>query len=156
MILLVISFILDTIIPNIFKNFIPFCTLSAIIVISFLYEEDKYSYILLFIFGVIYDLFNTDLLFFHGLIFMLIYFFRNRLFKNRNNFFIIMLSYYSSILLYCVMILIISVNFNIDYFFLIKMVMQSLCINTIYFIIVYLLFLKIKCLFKNTIKKRSY
>ena len=72
--LLILSYFLESIVTNIFKNFIPFFTIATIIIVSRINLKEDKKYIFIFIFGIIYDLLYTNLLFIHGFIFMLFYY----------------------------------------------------------------------------------
>ena len=79
-IILIISFILDGILTNFLPYtvgslsiFTPYLTLTSLIIVyQFYYHKDKEYLLTAFILGLLYDLFYTNLLFFNGLIFVLI------------------------------------------------------------------------------------
>lgn len=78
-IILIISFILDGILSSFLPYsvgnlslFTPLLTIvSLFIIYKFYYHKEKEYYIIAFILGIIYDLFYTNLLFFNGLVFLL-------------------------------------------------------------------------------------
>ncbi len=75
-----ISLILDGILtnylpflPNDLSLFTPLLTITSLVLIyPFFRKQEKNYYISLFITGIIYDLFYTNLLFFHAVIFLLL------------------------------------------------------------------------------------
>ena len=76
-ILMIISLLLDGFItnylpylPNHLSLFTPLLTITTIFIITPLYhKKDKNYYVILLIFGIIYDLFYTNLLFLNALLF---------------------------------------------------------------------------------------
>lgn len=89
-ILMIISLLLDGLITNFLPYlsnqlsiFTPLLTLTTIFIITPLYQKkDKKYYILLFIFGIIYDLFYTNLLFLNAILFTIIGFISKYINKN--------------------------------------------------------------------------
>ena len=79
-IILIISLVLDGILTNFLPYsvgdlslFTPFLTLTSLIMVyQFYYHKDKEYMVTAFILGMLYDLFYTNLLFFNGLLFLLI------------------------------------------------------------------------------------
>ena len=79
-IILIISFLLDGILTNFLPYtvgnlsiFTPYLTIVALIIVyQFYYHKDKKYLLTAFILGILYDLFYTNLLFFNGLVFVLI------------------------------------------------------------------------------------
>ena len=77
-VLMIISLLLDGFItnylpylPNHLSLFTPLLTITTIFIITPLYhKKDKNYYIILLIFGIIYDLFYTNLLFLNALLFI--------------------------------------------------------------------------------------
>ena len=75
-----ISLILDGILtnylpflPNNLSLFTPLLTITSLVLIyPFYRKQEKNYYITLFITGIIYDLFYTNLLFFHAVIFLIL------------------------------------------------------------------------------------
>ena len=89
-VILIISLLLDGLLTNYLPFLIndlsfltPLLTVSSIIIIYPFYrkKENKY-YLLLFIFGMIYDLFYTNLLFFNGILFVIIGIISKYIYKN--------------------------------------------------------------------------
>lgn len=79
-IIIIFSFILDGILSNFIafdtfnlSLFTPSLTLVSLVTISILFYHQNNKYLLIcFITGIVYDLFYTNLLFFNGLLFLLI------------------------------------------------------------------------------------
>lgn len=155
--LLFISVFLESIIPNLIREFIPFFMIAAIIIISSFKIEDKKVYTTIFIFGVCYDLLYTNLIIFHGFLFILLFYICKIILKNSKNFFFMIFTYYLLIAIYClIMFLFTMIYSNTNYIYLFIIIFKSLFINSIYFIITYVLFIGINCLIRNRNKKRSY
>ncbi len=78
--LIAISLLLDGILtnylpflPNSLSLFTPLLTITSLVFIyPFFRKQEKKFYLTLFIIGIIYDLFYTNLLFFHAVIFILL------------------------------------------------------------------------------------
>ena len=155
--LLFISVFLESIIPNLIREFIPFFMIAAIIMISSFKVKDKKVYTTIFIFGVCYDLLYTNLIIFHGFLFILLFYICKIILKSSKNFFLMIFTYYLLIVIYClVMFLFTMIYSNVNYVYLLLIIFKSLFINSIYFIITYVLFIGINCLIRNRNKKRSY
>ena len=59
--------------PNDLSLFTPLLTITSLVLIyPFFRKQEKNYYITLFIIGIIYDLFYTNLLFFHAVIFLIL------------------------------------------------------------------------------------
>ena len=79
-IILIISFLLDGILTNFLpylvndlSYFTPMFTITSIFLIyPFYRKQERNYYILLFVLGLLYDLFYTNLLFFHGSLFVIL------------------------------------------------------------------------------------
>lgn len=156
-IILFISLFLEAIVPNLIREFIPFFMIAALVIISTFKTEEKHTYLMIFLFGVTYDLLYTDLLIFHGFLFVLFFYLINLLLKQRSNFFLMIFSYYLFIFAYsAIMVFFTFLYTNINYLKLLNFVLKSLFINSIYFIFYYLIFIGAKCLIRNRSKKRSY
>ena len=84
--LLFISVFLESIIPNLIREFIPFFMIAAIIIISSFKIGDKKVYTTIFIFGVCYDLLYTNLIIFHGFLFISVKTIRCRQLKYYNGY----------------------------------------------------------------------
>ena len=88
--IIIISLILDGILSNFLpvinlSYFTPLLTLTSIFIVYSFYTKDEYKYyITSFVVGIIYDLLYTNLLFFNGIIFVLIAFLVRIIYKNLN------------------------------------------------------------------------
>ena len=88
--IIIISLILDGIftnflpyLPNDLSLFTPLLTLVTIFVVyPFYRKKEKQYYITIFMTGILYDLFYTNLLFFHAIIFLLIAWISKYIYKN--------------------------------------------------------------------------
>lgn len=155
--LLSLSLLLSSVIPNLLRDFIPFFMISAIVIISVLSIKEKDMYIIIFIFGILYDLLYTDLVIFHGFIFIGILYLSKIILKDSKNFFFIIFNFYLMVILYSILMYLFSFLYtSLNIILLINMVIKSLLINFIFFIIIYVLFIGIKCLISNTKKKNTY
>ena len=89
-IIIVISLILDGILTNylpfLVNNLSLFTPLFTLVSISLLYpyyrKRERYFFIMIFITGIVYDLFYTNLLFFNGLLFLLIAYISKVIYRN--------------------------------------------------------------------------
>jgi rod shape-determining protein MreD len=89
-VILIIAFILD----GLLTNFLPygvghltlftplFCVVSIFLIYPFYYKKHKEYFITAFILGILYDLFYTNLLFYNGLVFLLMAFIASKLYNN--------------------------------------------------------------------------
>lgn len=157
MALFLISLLLESLVPNIIREFIPFFIIGAIVISSAFLNNKNKCLLLIFIFGVLYDLFYTDLLVFNGFIFSVLFLLSNLIIKDKKNFFLMIITYYLLMILYSIFMSLFSfiyISINIEN--LINIIIKSLSINSLYFITIYLLFIGIKCLICNRRKKRTY
>ena len=147
--IIIISLILDGILSNFLpvinlSYFTPLLTLTSIFIVYPFYtkDEDKY-YITSFIVGIIYDLLYTNLLFFNGIIFVLIAFLVRIIYKNLN------ISFLKNIL-YIILIIIVYESSTALIFMMFKLVpitlskvvykiTHSLILNIIYGELIYLI-----------------
>lgn len=89
-IIIIISFLLDGVLtnflpylPNDLSIFTPLLTVTIIFLIyPFYYKKKKNYLITIFIVGLLYDLFYTNLLFFNAIIFLLIGYISSYIYKN--------------------------------------------------------------------------
>ena len=150
-ILLLISFLFDGIIPNIFRDYIPLYIITIIVIFSNL-GINKKILITLFITGIIYDLTYTNFILIHGVIFVVFYYILNKLLKD-NNFLRKILYYYLVCMIYMIIMLmfpaLLASNNFIEY---ITIMTKSIFFNSIYFMFIYVIF----CLFKNKINNNTY
>ena len=142
--ILIVSFLLEGVVSNfvpINGYFAPLFTLVALIIIYPLFDENVDYYKYAFITGLAYDLFYTDTIVFHAIIFCFMAFIITRLnlvlSDNYINILIIIalciLIY--RIITYILLVLVSSMSFN--FIALIFSVLKSLIINLIYSIIVF-------------------
>ena len=89
-IIIVISLIFDGLLTN-YLPYLPnnlslFTPLFTLISISILYpyyrKKEKYFFIMIFIIGIIYDLFYTNLIFFNGILFVIIAYLSSFIYRN--------------------------------------------------------------------------
>ena len=89
-ILIVISILLDGILTNYLPYLVNdlslFTPLLTVVTISLLYpyyrKKERYFFIMIFITGIVYDLLYTNLLFFNGLLFLLIAYVSKIIYRN--------------------------------------------------------------------------
>ena len=89
-IIIVISLILDGVLSNclpfMVDNLSLLTPLFTLVTVSLLYpyyrKKEKYFFIMIFITGIVYDLFYTNLLFFNGLLFLLIAYISKIIYRN--------------------------------------------------------------------------
>ena len=138
-ILLIIAIYLDGIIP-IYSNYYLLSNLSIITVILIypFFTKHKIIYItILIIGGIIYDLMYTNVLFLNSIIYFCIYLLLDKNFKKMNisiifkYYFIYLLVLFSSFYI---------VKYTKDLFFLLRIFTSSIILNTVYILLIYLLF----------------
>ena len=117
--------------------FTPLTTLVSIILIyAFFRHKDKEYFILVFITGIVYDLFYTNLLFLDGFLFLLIAFLFTKLYKNTGfNIFWIVLDIMLTIIVYESLFALLIVMFNLvpmSFDRLFYKISHSLLLNIIY------------------------
>ena len=153
----IVSIITDVILSITLKNFIPLFSLSALIISIYLLKDNKNSYILIFIFGIIYDLVNTDFIFLHAFIFISLNYIV-RIFLNKNNNFIkALIIYVLSCFIYSLVIILFTFLYNnYNYSMILYKLKNSIILNVIYFTVLYISFIGINNIHCNTIKKTSY
>ena len=155
--LFIISLLISSIVPNIIREFVPFFMIAVIIIISSFKIDDKRKYIITFIFGVLYDLFYTNLVVFHGFIFVIILLFSKLIIKASKNFFKMIFTFYLMVFCYSVLMYLFSFLYaNLNLLTLINTIIKSLLINSVFFILIYILFIGIKCLISNRRKTLTY
>ena len=154
--ILLISLILEGIVPNIIKDFISLFLLAAIVILSTLNKNKRHFYLTVFIIGIIYDLTYTSGLFLNAFILLFMSILSNLLIK-KNNFIKMSVCYLALILIYLTSIYLTTFfyhNFNI--LTLLNKLLNSLLLNYLYFIIIYLFIFVLKCFTSNRLKKYSY
>lgn len=156
-ILLIISLMLESAVPNLLKNIIPFFIIATILISSSFKINKKNFYVLLFITGFIYDLLYTDALILHSFIYLFIGYLSKLILSHDASFFKYIFYYYLLSLTYVLILFLITyvyVPHNIIN--LIFKLRDSLIINTLYFCVLYLIFIGIKRISCNRNKKYSY
>lgn len=153
-IIIILSLLLEMILPNIFINYIPFIFIGAVIIISSFNLNDRFIYITIVIYGFIYDLLFTNFIILHPLLLFLIILLSKKVLNKTNNIFYYLFFYLLVIILYTLFINVITTNNNLLYFY--NNIKTILIINTIIYLIYYLSFIGIKCLIKNKHKNHSY
>lgn len=156
-IMFVISFLLESLSTNLIKEFMPFFILGVITIISVSGLSKKQIIILLFTFGILYDLLYTNFIFLHGFIYVSLFYFINFILRGKKNFFIMIFTYYLTMFIYCLIMLFYSIIIsNVKIFELIMIIFKSIFANSIYFILLYITFIGVKCLIKNIKIKSTY
>lgn len=154
-IMLLISLLLE-IVFNVFRGQFFFFILSIIVIIS-KYKKDNRMYLALFITGVLYDLFLTDLIFIHGIIFMFLYYINNYLLNKKRNILLMLLVYFLNIIIYSLFFILLGlITSNISIGLIIAILIRSIFINTIYFILMHYIYNVILRLIKNKDNNLSY
>ncbi len=156
-ILMVISFFLESIIPSLLSNFFPLFIIAIILIGSMFNIDDNKYYLLLFIVGIIYDLTYMNTIVLDGFIFLFIGYLA-RIITNADAFFI------KNLFLYYVLSLTYVLFFYLFTFLyvpqnpllLFNKILGGVAINTIYFTFMYFIFIGLKKIISNRRKKRSY
>lgn len=160
-IIIVISLILDGLLTNLLpymvNNLSLLTPLLTVVTISLLYpyyrKKEKYFFTMVFITGIIYDLLYTNLLFFNGLLFLLIAYISKIINKNyKLSYFrliiyiILMITVYESVtgLLLFIFRLVPITFYKIGY-----KIVHSLVLNIIYGEIIYLIINKLPKKYKK-------
>lgn len=156
-ILLLISVLLEGIIPNLLRCTTPFFVISVILLGGINNKTSKTFYMSCFVFGVIYDLLYTNTIFLHGFIYLFFAWISSIILPKKTNF-IKVFGYY---LLFMVIYVLFLVFFTFLYksysvISIIHILYDGLIINIFFFLIVYLTYFVINCIFKNRLKKHSY
>ena len=155
--ILLFSILLSSVIPNLIIDFIPFFTIASIIVIGTFNVDKKDIYLITFIFGIIYDLLYTDLVILHAFLFVSILFLSLRIMDGLKNFFLMIALFYLICVLYSLFMYLFSISFSsLNIYIIINILSKSFLINTLYFILLYVIFIGIKCLIGNKKNHLSY
>ena len=154
-IILVISFLLEGVISNFVpvNGFLaPLFTLTALIIIYPLFDESFEYYKYAFITGLAYDLFYTDTIVFHAIIFTFMAFLITRLnLVLSDNYVNVLIIIAICILVYRVItygLLILVSSMSFDFLSLVFSILKSLIINLIYSVILFFVFKKIQKKYK--------
>ena len=157
-IILVISFLLEGVISNFVpvNGFLaPLFTLTALIIIYPLFDESFEYYKYAFITGLAYDLFYTDTIVFHAIIFTFMAFLITRLnLVLSDNYVNVLIIIAICILVYRVItygLLILVSSMSFDFLSLVFSILKSLIINLIYSVILFLVVKKIQNKYKYKI-----
>ncbi len=155
--ILLFSILLSSVIPNLIIDFIPFFTIASIIVIGTFNVDKKDIYLITFIFGIIYDLLYTDLVILHAFLFVSILFLSLRIMDGLKNFFLMIALFYLICVLYSLFMYLFSISFSsLNIYIIINLLGKSFFINTLYFMLLYFIFIGIKCLIGNKKNHLSY
>ena len=150
-ILLIISLFLDNIIPNLLKNMTLFLTFIVIMLSAINLKENKCVLWIIIFSGLLYDLLYTRFLILHMSVFFAFYYVSlNINLKNH-----ILIKTYLIYLLYIflyVFIMSVVTSYSGDYIKVINHVINGLLIDTIYFLLVYLIYFVRNWLFSNRYK----
>lgn len=155
--ILLFSILLSSVIPNLIIDFIPFFIIASIIVIGTFNVDKKDIYLITFIFGIIYDLLYTDLVILHAFLFVSILFLSLRIMDGLKNFFLMIALFYLICVLYSLFMYLFSISFSsLNIYIIINLLGKSFLINTLYFMLLYFIFIGIKCLIGNKKNHLSY
>lgn len=155
--ILLFSVLLSSVIPNLIMDFIPFFMIASIIVIGTFDIDKKEIYLISFIFGIIYDLLYTDLVILHAFLFVSILFLSLRIMDGLKNFFLMTFLFYLICVLYSLFMYLFSISFSsLNIYIIINLLGKSFFINTLYFMLLYFIFIGIKCLIGNKKNHLSY
>ena len=156
---IIISFILDSIISNFISLnslFMPLFTLMSLIIIYPYFNGNiKRYFITCFVTGLCYDLIYTDTIIIHAVLFLIIGFIivkLNQFFSN--NYLNVMVMAVICIIIYRFMaynLLLITANVSFNVLALVKSIYQSLILNLIYIVLLFMITDQIS--FKFKIKK---
>ena len=158
-IVIVVSFILDSIISNFISLnslFMPLCTLMALIIAYPYFNGNiKNYFITCFVTGVFYDLIYTDTIVIHGFLFLMIGYLITKLnLIMSNNYLNVVIMAIICIIFYRFVsygLLLITANVDFSWLLILKSIYHSLILNIIYVFLVFIITDKIS--FKFRIKK---
>ena len=154
-IILIISFLLEVIIPCLFKNTILFFTLASMILLYGINKNKKNYYITIFIMGMLFDLLYKTSIFIDGFIYVFIMYLLKSLIDNKYNFIRMFLVYNLSILIYTIITFLFSFYNNLNIIDILLLVKDNLILNYIFFIVLYLIIYFIYYFKRNITKKHS-
>lgn len=156
-ILLMISVLLEGILPNLLRNITPFFVISVILLGGINSKDDKTLYLTCFIFGVIYDLLYMNTIFLHGFIYLFLAWLTERMMPKKSNFIKAFLCYFLFVIIYVLILILFTILYkSYSIYRVIHILYDGLLINIIFFLLVYLTYFVINCIFKNRLKKHSY
>ena len=152
--LLLISYFLEGIVPNILSNIVLFFMISAILIGSILNIDKKNYFFISIIFSLLYDITYTSFAFMNTLIFIFFMIIYKKI--NVKNFFLLIIEYIISIMFYFLINYIITFELlNINYNYLLKTIFNSMIFNITYFIILYSIVSLVKLIKRNIISKKA-
>jgi len=157
MTIVIISFVLDNIISNLFSYNSIFYSLFTILSLVLIYpnfnRRSNNYYIYAFILGLVYDITITNTLFLNAFVFLLLsYLIRLTLYKITYNYLSILIISICAIIYYRVityMILTILNYLDFNIFLLFKSIYSSLTLNIIYISVSYLIINSKRLIFKK-------
>ncbi len=156
-ILFIISFFLEGLLPNVLRNITPYFIICIITISPLNVKNDRVLYLTCFISGVIYDLTYTNTLFLHGFIYLFLMLLSKMILGVKGDFIKTFACYILNILIYILIIILFTFFYkSYNIYKIIQMIYDGLIINILYFLLVYLTYFVINCIFKNRLKKRSY
>lgn len=156
-IILFISLFLESVLPNLIREFIPFFMIGTIVIISTFNADDNKMCMMAFVSGILYDLLYTDLIIFHGFIYLGVLLLSKLILKKSNNFFLMIFTYYLLVITYSIVMYLFTFFIsNVDFIKVFSLILKSLFINSLVFIFYYIIFIGTKCLIRNRGKKHSY
>lgn len=156
-VLFIISILLEGILPNVLKNVNLFFIISVIVLGNINKKDDKFFYLICFIFGVIYDLLYTNTIFLHGFIYLFLAWTCSKVISKKNNFINMFFCYVFLMITYVMTLIIFTLPYNsYSIIKIIHLFYDDFIINVFYFLIIYITYFAINCIFKNRLKKRSY
>ena len=154
-IILIISFLLEAIVPCLLKNTILFFTLASMILLYGINKNKKNYYITIFIMGMLFDLLYKTSIFIDGFIYVFIMYLLKSLIDNKYNFIRMFLVYNLSILIYTIITFLFSFYNNLNIIDILLLIKDNLILNYIFFIVLYLIIYFIYYFKRNITKKHS-
>ena len=158
-IVIIVSFILDSIISNsisLSSLFMPLCTLMSLIIAYPYFRGDIRKFLITcFVTGVFYDLIYTDTIIIHGFLFLMVGYIITKLnLVMSNNYLNVAIMAIICIVFYRFILyglLLITANVSFSWLLLLKSIYHSLLLNIIYIVLIYIITDKIS--FKYRIRK---
>lgn len=154
-ILFLLSLLLEGVIPNLLSGFLLLFMLCVITLSSKILEKKAY-YIIIFIFGVIFDLLYTSVLFIHGFIFLFLGYLIKLMVNKNDNFIKMFFTYILISVAYILIMIMFTFSYNnYDFYSLGKILLNSFVINVLYFLFIYMVYFVTNHLFSNTKNKKN-
>lgn len=155
--LFVLSIILESIVPNLLKGFIPLFVIAIILVSSTFRLKENAFYVVIFLSGLLYDFLYTNTIILNAFIFLFIGYLSKMIVGDKIGFFKLLFFYYLlSCLYFLIMFLFTYLYLPHNLINLLSKYINSIAINTFYFLMLYLLFIGVKQVISNRNKKHSY